>query len=126
MGRRARQESLFVLAEELPRSGGHPFYQKLNRLLAEAEFDRWVEGSCADSLSLRQFLGLGLADPTPDHLSLTRIRQRLPLEVDTEVFQFVRAIAEQKRLLAGQTVGVASTTLEANAVMKSIVRCARR
>jgi transposase len=39
-----------------------------------------------------------------------------------EVFRFVLAIAESKRLLAGKTVGVDSTTLEANAAMKSIVR----
>ena len=25
---------------------GHPFYRKLNELLAEAGFDRWIEGRC--------------------------------------------------------------------------------
>jgi hypothetical protein len=49
-------------------------------------------------------------------------RKRLSSEVFDEVFRFVLAIAEQKRLLAGKTVGVDSTTLEANAAMKSIVR----
>ena len=39
-----------------------------------------------------------------------------------EVFEFVLKIAAEKKLLAGQTVGVDSTTLEANAAMKSIVR----
>jgi DDE family transposase len=38
------------------------------------------------------------------------------------VFEFVLAIAHAKKLLSGQTVGVDSTTLEANAAMKSIVR----
>ena len=38
--RRSRQEALIVFAEGLPKSGGHPFYKKLNELLAEAEFDR--------------------------------------------------------------------------------------
>ena len=38
------------------------------------------------------------------------------------MFQFVLRIASQKKLLAGKTVGVDSTTLEANAAMKSIVR----
>ncbi len=41
--RRQRQESLFITAEDLPRSDGHPFYGKLNGLLAEAGFDRWIE-----------------------------------------------------------------------------------
>ena len=35
--RKQRQESLFITADNLPRSDGHPFYQKLNALLAEAE-----------------------------------------------------------------------------------------
>jgi hypothetical protein len=30
-------------ADGLPKSAGHPFYQKLNALLAEADFDRWIE-----------------------------------------------------------------------------------
>ena len=41
MGRRKRrQETLFVATADLARSAGHPFYRKLNELLAEAEFDR--------------------------------------------------------------------------------------
>ena len=44
--RRRRQESLFIMADGLPKSPGHPFYKKLNQLLAEAEFDRWIERRC--------------------------------------------------------------------------------
>jgi hypothetical protein len=44
--RKQRQESLFLLADELPKSAGHPFYERLNRLLAEVDFDRWVEARC--------------------------------------------------------------------------------
>jgi hypothetical protein len=53
---------------------------------------------------------------------LTVTRNRLPREVFDEVFQFVLRIAVKKKLLCGKTVGVDSTTLEANAAMKSIVR----
>lgn len=162
--RKQRQEALFLLAEELPKSGGHPFYEKLNGLLAVAGFDRWVERRCAqyynqeerrgqpsippgvyfrmlmvgyfedissqrgiawrcaDSLSLRQFLGLPLHERTPDHSTLSLTRQRLPPEVFQEVFQFVLSIAAEKKLIAGKTVGVDSTLLEADAAMKSIVR----
>jgi transposase len=67
---------------------------------------------------LRQFLGVPLDLGTPDHSTLTNTRKRLP----AEVFQFVLAIAVEKRLVEGETVGVDSTTLEANAAMKSIVR----
>ena len=162
--RKPRQESLFIATDRLVPSAGHPFYQKLNALLAAAGFDRWIETRCAafyeqvekrgqpslppgvyfrmllvgyfegidsqrgiawrcaDSLSLRQFLGMPLDEGTPDHSTLTLTRKRLPEEVFTEVFQFVLGIAEAKKLIAGQTVGVDSTTLEANAAMKSIVR----
>ena len=162
--RKPRQESLFISTDRLTQSAGHPFYQKLNTLLAEAGFDRWVESRCveyyateemrgqpslppgvyfrmlfvgyfenidsqrgiawrcADSLSLWQFLGIPAEKGTPDHSSMTNTRKRLPAEVFDEVFQFVLGIAAAKQLIAGKTVGVDSTTLEANAAMKSIVR----
>ena len=162
--RRQRQESLFIMTDGLPKSASHPFYKKLNELLAEAEFDRWIERRCqqyyateehrgqpsippgvyfrmllvgyfegidsqrgiawrcADSLSLRQFLGIPLDEKTPDPKTLSNTRRRLPEEVFDEMFQFVLSIAADKKLLSGKTVGVDSTLLEANAAMKSIVR----
>src|SRR6185437_8382060 len=83
---------------------------------------RGIAWRCADSLGLRRFLGLSLAESSPDHSTLTNTRKRLPAEVFEEVFQFVLSIAALKGLLAGKTVSVDSTTLEANAAMKSIVR----
>ena len=41
-----RQEELWIATAELPRSGGHPFYERLNELLAEAGFDAFVEEQC--------------------------------------------------------------------------------
>src|SRR6516162_10719752 len=47
MGRRKRrQEALFITATDLPKSAGHPFYKKLNQLLAEAKFEEWIERRC--------------------------------------------------------------------------------
>jgi putative transposase len=74
------------------------------------------------SLSLRNFLFLDASEESPDHSSLTKIRQRLLLLVHEEVFACVLDIARQKKLLVGKQVGIDSTTLEANAAMKSIVR----
>ena len=71
---------------------------------------------------MREFLGIELGRKTPDHSTLTNTRKRLPKEVFDEVFQYVLRVADEKRLLSGKTVGVDSTTLEANAAMKSIVR----
>ena len=83
---------------------------------------RGIAWRCADSLSLRQFLFLELHEESPDHSSLTRVRNRLPLDVHEQVFEFVLSLAAQHRLLRGKTVAVDATTLEANAAMKSIVR----
>jgi transposase len=156
------QAELWVPSAELPQSPGHVFYDMLNALLAEAQFDPYVEGlcreyyadgagresippgvyfrmlfvgyfealdsqraiawRCADSLSLRAFLGVPLNESTPDHSSLTKIRQRLPLDVHEQVFIQVLTIAQEKKLLRGKTVAVDSTTLEANAAMKAIAR----
>ena len=153
---------MWIAATELPRSPGHVFYRRLDRLLAEAGFDRYVEDRCrefyakslgrpsippgvyfrmlfvgffegidsqrgiawrcSDSLSIREFLGLGAADRAPDHSSLTVIRQRLPMSVYESVFAFVLGMVEHEGLLDGRTVSVDSTQLEANAAMKSIVR----
>lgn len=47
LGKRNReQQSLLVATTNLPQSPGHPFYEKLNRLLAEAQFDEYVEKLC--------------------------------------------------------------------------------
>ncbi len=83
---------------------------------------RGIAWRCSDSLSLREFLGIPLTEETPDHSSLTRVRDRLPLEVHVAVFQWVLRLASEKGLIRGKTVAVDSTTLEANAAMKSIVR----
>lgn len=71
---------------------------------------------------MRNFLGVPLTDETPDHSSLTKIGQRLPVTVSEQVFEFVLTMAAAGRLLKGTTVGVDSTTLEANAAMRTIVR----
>jgi len=83
---------------------------------------RGIAWRCADSLSLRQFLGIPIGEKTPDHSTLTNTRKRLPQEAFEEVFQFVLKMAVAKDLVSGKTVGVDSTMLEANAAMKSIVR----
>jgi transposase len=163
LGKRKRQQQeMWVATTDLPKSPGHAFYDKLNELLAEAEFDSWVEKLCApyyaevmgrpsippgvyfrmilmgyfegigsqrgiawrcsDSRSLAEFLGVPINQATPDHSSLSRTQQRLPLEIHEQVFIFVLKIAVDKKLVGGKTVAVDSTTLEANAAMKSIIR----
>jgi transposase len=50
MGRRkdkGRTSGLWVAANDLPRTGGHPFYQRLNAILDAHGFDDFVEAQCA-------------------------------------------------------------------------------
>jgi transposase len=162
LGKRAvKQSEMFIPVAELPKSPAHPFYSRLNRLLAEADFDSFVETlcepyyreggrpsippgiyfrmlfigyfegidsqrgvawRCADSRSLREFLGAAPTDTTPAHNSMTVIRQRLPESVFDGVFEKVLSLLRERGLLKGKTLGVDATTLEANAAMKTIVR----
>jgi len=82
---------------------------------------RAIAWKCSDSLSVREFLGLATSQGAPDHSSMTYIRKRLPLEVYVQGFQIVLDIAREKGILRGKTLAVDSTTLEANAAMKSMV-----
>lgn len=84
--------------------------------------ERGIAWRVADSLSLRRFLGYGLSDATPDHSSLTRVRQRLPQAVHDLAFELVLRALAQAGLVKGRAVGVDATTLEANAALRSIVR----
>ena len=86
------------------------------------ESERGLEWRFADSLSLRQFLGLSLTQRVPDHSTLSRTRQRLPLAVHQAVFALILGLVESKGLLKGRVLGVDSTYLRADASMKAIVR----
>lgn len=43
---RERQPNLWINTAEIVRSPGHPFYQRLNQVLAQHGFDRFVEERC--------------------------------------------------------------------------------
>ena len=49
--RRLKQEELFIPAADLAKGPGHPFYSKLNEVLATAGFDQFVERLCAKYVS---------------------------------------------------------------------------
>jgi len=84
--------------------------------------ERGIAWRCADSLALREFLGCTLTDTTPDHSSLSVIRNRIDIETHREVFTWVLGVLADSKLLKGKTIGIDATTLEANAAMRSIVR----
>ena len=117
------------LCQPYYQSGGRPsippgvyFRMLMIGYLEGIDSQRGIAWRCEDSLALRRFLGISLSEETPDHSSLTRIRDRLPLCVHEEVFQYILFVIEQQGLLKAKTVGVDSTYLEANAAMKAIIR----
>jgi len=157
-----RQEPLWVATDAIIKGPGSPFYTRLNQVLVEAGFDRWVEQRCAafyaeevgrpgippgvyfrmlmigymegidsergiawrcaDSLSLREFLGCDLTRRTPDHSTLSVIRGRIDVETHQEVFVWILQRLAERGLLKGKTIGIDATTLEANAALRSLVR----
>jgi transposase len=84
--------------------------------------ERGIAWRLADSLTLRQFLSIGLDEQTPDHVTISRTRRLIDAETHQRIFTWVLERLAQGGLIKGKTIGVDSTTLEANAAMKSIVR----
>src|SRR6202051_3229925 len=84
--------------------------------------ERGIAWRTADSLGLRQYLGFGLDEKTPDHSTISRTRRLIDVETHRKVFLWVLGVLADRGLLNGKTVGVDATTLEANAAMRAIVR----
>ena len=84
--------------------------------------ERGLAWRCEDSLSLKAFLGLGAAEATPDHSSLSVVRRRLPVEIFRAVNKLVLAILKEEGLLKGRALALDATTMDANAAMRSILR----
>ena len=84
--------------------------------------ERGIAWRAADSLAVRQFLGLGLDEAAPDHSTISRTRRLIDVEAHQAVFTWVQERLVEAHLLRGKTLAVDATTLEANAAMRSIVR----
>jgi transposase len=164
MGKKqARQQELWIVTNDLPRSRGHIFYDWVNKILNGAGFDEFAEKECvrfyksetmgrpsiapgvyfrmlligyfegidsergiawrcADSLSLKSFLGYELTEATPDHSTVSRTRRLIDIETHGRIFAWMLQVLTNHGLVDGKTIGVDATTLEANAAMRSIVR----
>jgi transposase len=56
--KKGRQDTMWVATSDLPKSPGHPFYQRLNQVLAANSFDAFVEAAC------RRFYAAKLGRPS--------------------------------------------------------------
>jgi transposase len=84
--------------------------------------ERGIAWRVADSLGLRQYLGFGLDEQTPDHSTISRTRRLMDVDTHRKVFFWALGLLSDRGLIKGKTVAIDATTLEANAAMRSIVR----
>ena len=82
--------------------------------------ERSIASRCADSLSLRAFLGYGWDESTPDHSSLSVIRSRLGLEIFQQALELVLIGLYEYGLLKGRHLGIDSSIIEANASLREL------
>jgi transposase len=83
--------------------------------------ERAIAARCDDSIAIRQFLHYDLTEATPDHSSLSVIRQRLGGPVYEQVFTLVLSALSEHGLLRGKNLGIDSSVLEANASLRGLV-----
>ena len=83
--------------------------------------ERAIAARCEDSLSVRAFLGYGLEESTPDHSSLSVIRQRLGPEIYQGVLEVVLTALKAHGLFKGRHLGIDSSVMEANASLRTLV-----
>lgn len=82
--------------------------------------ERAIASRCADSLSLRAFLGYPLDKATPDHSSLSVIRYRLTPEMYQSAFELILKGLLEHGLLKGRNLGIDSSIIEANASLRAL------
>ena len=83
--------------------------------------ERAIAARCDDSIAIREFLHYDLTEATPDHSSLSIIRQRLGGPVYEQVFTLVLSALSEHGLLRGKNLGIDSSVLEANASLRGLV-----
>ncbi len=83
--------------------------------------ERAIAARCDDSIAIRAFLHYDLTEATPDHSSLSIIRQRLGGPVYEQVFSVVLSALSEHGLLRGKNLGIDSSVLEANASLRGLV-----
>src|ERR1700693_1309248 len=83
--------------------------------------ERGIAARCADSTATRQFINYELTEATPDHSSLSIIRQRLEGPIYEQVFTLVLSALQEHGLLRGKNLGIDSSVMEANASLRGLV-----
>ena len=83
--------------------------------------ERGIAERCSDSISVRFFLGYDLTQSTPDHSTLSVIRNRLGEETYQSFFLLILSALQEHGLVKGKHVGIDTSVIEANASLKSLI-----
>jgi transposase len=83
--------------------------------------ERQLIATASLNLAHRWYLGYALDEALPDHSSLTRIRQRLGVDVFQRFFEKVVDLCQEAGLVWGRELYVDATKVEANAGIPSLV-----
>lgn len=84
-------------------------------------FDTDLAERIADSISIREFVGFGPCERTPDHSSLSRVRARFAEDGGLEqVMSRVVQMCVEAGLVSGDEVAADSTLIPANASLSSL------
>ena len=82
--------------------------------------ERAIASRCADSFSLHGYLGYKVTEATPDHSSLSVIRDRLSLEQLEAIHGILLWALHAHGLLKGRKLGIDSSVIEANASLRGL------
>jgi transposase len=113
----AEAECAGFYAETIGRPGLPPgtYFRLLPIGYFEAiDSERGIAWRAADSLALRDFVGVGLDEAPPDHSTISRTRRLIDLETHRAVFTCVLQCMSTAGLVKGKTIGIDATTLEAD------------
>ncbi|MFY7735055.1 MAG: IS1182 family transposase [Bacteroidia bacterium] len=83
--------------------------------------DRQLMAFCADSLSIRLFLGYDIHEALPWHSTISRTRILYGEEVFLDLFRKVLSLCVQKGMVRGKRQAIDSVFVKANASMDSLV-----
>ncbi len=107
--------------------GGRPsidpvvfFKLQLVMFFEDIRSERLLMQLVADKLSVRWYVGYNLNEPLPDHLSLTRIRERYGVEIFRRFFEAIVEQCQAAGLVWGKELYFDGTKVQANASVDSL------
>jgi transposase len=97
------------------------FKLQLVMVFAGLRSERKLVDTASLNLAHRWYLGYALDEELPDHSSLTRIRQRLGIEIFQRFFEKIVDLCQEAGLVWSQELYLDGAKVEANAGIPSLI-----